>query len=599
MSDRVRAASPVVLLAILLAAPLFLEERGEAVSLARSEAVERYGVFFSDVADEAGVDFIHRSPKLDERLDHIMPQVASMGAAVSVVDFDRDGWQDLYFTSSAEGSLNRLYRNRQDGTFEDVGEALGVADVNREGTGVSMGAIWGDYDNDGYEDLFIYKWGRPELYRNEEGERFTRVTATAGLPEWLNAGTAIWLDYDRDGLLDLFIGGYYPEDINLWNIPHTRIMPESFEYAENGGRNFLFRNGGNGRFENVSEEVGITSRRWSLAAAATDLTGSGYPDLIIANDYGVEEVYLNQNGEHFIEAGGPTRIGHAPKSGMNVAYGDISNQGSYAIYVSNISEQGVLIQGNNLWVPRPGASQAVPQFDNLATSMGVDLGGWSWSAQFGDLNNDGLLDLFLTNGYISADQDRNYWYDFSKIAGGNRSIISDARNWPAMEGRSLSGYQQKHVWLNDGAGKFQNVAQAVGVTDLSDGRAVALVDLWNRGRLDAVTANQNGRPHIYRNEGAGDNSWIAFALEGTRSNRSAIGARVAVHWDGQQQIQDVLGGSGYSSQNQRRLHFGLGDAERVEKVVVHWPSGLVQELRAPALNRLHRVVEASDVAAAG
>ena len=187
-----------------------------------------------------------------------------MGAAVSIVDFDRDGWPDIYVTNSAEGSKNGLYRNNHDGTFTDVAEQMGVADVNQPGTGVSMGAVWGDYDNDGYEDLFLYKWGKPELFHNDHGHGFTRVTDQAGLPAWVNANTAIWFDYDGDGKLDFFIGGYYSEKMDLWHLKNTRIMPESFEYAKNGGRKYLLRNLGNGKFEDVTEQAGIDSRRWAL-----------------------------------------------------------------------------------------------------------------------------------------------------------------------------------------------------------------------------------------------------------------------------------------------------------------------------------------------
>ncbi len=218
----------------------------------------------------------------------------------------------------------------------------------------------------------------------------------------------------------------------------------------------------------------------------------------------------------------------------------------------------MLIQGNNLWVPKEGTAGDSLQYDNLARDMDVEMGGWSFGAQFGDLNNDGTPDLYLVNGYVSADRNKNYWYDFSKIAGGNSTIISDAAHWPAMEGRSLSGYQQKRVWLNDGAGKFVNVAQAVGATDNFDGRSVALVDLWNRGVLDVVVANQKGPLLIYKNTVAPENEWIDFELEGSASNRSAIGAEVKLFWNGRQQVQQVSGGSGFCAQNQRRLHFGLG-----------------------------------------
>src|SRR5918911_1114349 len=563
----------------LLATPLVIQRLSQQKNSApvdKQVALSRYG-------------FKHQAPTLDAKLNHIMPQVASMGAAVSVVDFDRDGWPDLYVTNSGEGSKNCLYRNLGDGTFKDVAAEMNVADVNQTGTGVSMGAVWGDYDNDGYEDLFLYKWGRPELFHNDGGHGFTRVTDNAGLPSWVNANTAIWFDYDRDGRLDIFLGGYYPESIDLWHLTTTLMMPESFEYARNGGRKFLFHNLGEGRFEEVSAQLGINTRRWALAASAADLRGTGYPDLFIANDYGVAELFLNQQGKRFDDAGERTGVGFAPKSGMNVAFGDILNQGKFAIYVSNISEEGVLIQGNNLRVPREGTSGDAIKYDNLASDMNVELGGWSFGAQFGDLNNDGTLDLYLVNGYVSADRNRSYWYDFSKVAGGNTAIISDAANWPAMEGRSLSGYQQKRVWLNDGAGKFVDVAQAVGATDHYDGRSVALVDLWNRGALDVVVANQRGPLLVYKNTVSPENSWIEFELEGTMSNRSAIGAEVRLFWNGQQQVQEVSGGSGFCSQNERRLHFGLGHATRVERAEIRWPSGKIQTIENAVIGQLNHI----------
>jgi len=553
-------------------------------------ALANHGFYLTEVSHEAGIDFVHQGPKLDSKLASIMPEVASMGASVSIVDFDRDGWPDIYVTNSAEGSKNHLYRNMHDGTFKDVAGELGVADVNQPGTGVSMSAVWGDYDNDGYEDMYLIKWGRPELFHNDLGHGFTRVSDQVGLPPWINANTAVWFDYDGDGLLDLFVGGYYPEDVDLWHLKTTKMMPDSFEYANNGGRKYLFHNLGSGRFEEVSAKVGIDSRRWALAAAAADLRGTGHPDLFVANDYGVSELYLN-DGKRFHEAGERTGVGFAPKSGMNVAFGDIFNQGKYSVYVSNISEDGVLIQGNNLWVPKEATSGTNIQYENLARDMGVELGGWSFGAQFGDLNNDGTLDLYLTNGYVSLDRKKSYWYDFTKISGGNSTIIGDAKNWPAMDGRSLSGYQQKHVWLNDGAGKFVDVAQAVGVTDTYDGRAVALADLWNRGVLDVVVANQRGPLLVYKNTVAPDERWIEFQLKGTESNRSAIGAQVVLSWNGQEQIQQVSGGSGFSAQNDRRLHFGLGKNPQIDKAVIRWPSGKVQTLHDLAPGKLYEIEE--------
>jgi len=588
-------AGLAVLLAALLMTPLVYKRlvRHDTTSTSdnASTALARYGFHFQESAKASGIDFIHMAPTLDVKLKHIMEQVASMGAAVSIVDFDRDGWEDIYVVNSGEGSKNALYRNLGNGMFRDVAEEVGLADVNQAGTGVSMGAVWGDYDNDGYEDVFIYKWGKPELFHNDGGKHFTRVTEEAGLPKWVNANAALWLDYDNDGKLDLFLGGYYSEELDLWHLKTTKIMPNSFEYATNGGRKYLFHNLGGGRFEEVSEKMGISSRRWTLAAVAADLRGTGYPDLFLSNDYGVSELYLNQGGKKFREAGKETGVGYAPKSGMNAAVGDILDNGRETIYVSNISEEGVLVQGNNLWVPKPGGPVDKISYENMANAMGVELGGWSFGAQFGDLNNDGYLDLYLTNGNVSLDQNRSYWYDYSKVAGGNEAIISDAANWPPLDGRSLAGFQHKHVWVNDGAGQFQEVAQMVGVSDIYDGRSVAMADFGNRGVLDVVVASQRAPLLLYRNTVAPGRHWIEFELEGRHTNRSAIGAEVRVFWNGRQQLQEVSGGSGFCAQNQRRLHFGLGSAASADRVEIRWPGGVTQTIQSPAIDQIHKVQE--------
>jgi hypothetical protein len=600
-----RYARPIlaVLFVLMLATPALIRRfggstPGSSAPPGDADVRARYGFQLTESSKSAGLDFVHEAPTLDPKLAHIMPQVASMGAAVSVADVDRDGHPDLYVTNSREGSRNRLYRNRGDGTFDDVAPQMGVADLNHIENGVSMGSVFGDYDNDGFEDLLLYRWGKPDLFHNDGGRRFTRVTETAGLFPWANINTAVWLDFDRDGRLDMFLGGYYPERLNLWKLADTKIMPESFEYANNGGRKYLYRNLGGGRFEEVSGKVGLVSSRWSLAAVAADLRETGYPDIFIANDYGVSELFLNEGGR-FREVGRETGVGYAPKSGMNASVGDVLNQGRFAIYVSNISEEGILLQGNNLWMPGD-VRNGLTTYENMARAMGVDLGGWSFGAQFGDLNNDGFVDLYLVNGYVSAARDESYWYDYSKVAGGHQIVIGDAANWPAMGARSLAGYQPKKVWINDGAGRFVEVAQMVGATDRYDGRSVALADLTGRGMLDVIVANQKGPLVLYRNDVAPTRRWIAFELEGSCrddsgarpcSNRSGIGAQVELFWGGRQQVQEVSGGSGFCSQNQRRLHFGLGADAGVDRVVIRWPSGTKQEIANPEVNRVHRIQE--------
>ncbi len=598
MSTRFKQTLLVLLLVVLVGGvalrkylPLGGTESSAAPEVAKDEALKRYGFYLTEVSKACGIDFVHQAPsQIDPQLQHILPIIASMGASVTVVDFNRDGLPDLYVVNSGEGSRNCLYKNMGDGTFHDVAGEMGVADLNQPGTGVCMGAVWGDYDNDGYDDLLVYKWGRPELFHNDHGKGFTRVTDLAGLPPWVNANGAVWVDDDRDGKLDLLIAGYWPDDVDLWHLKTTKIMPEDFEYATNGGRKYLLHNRGDGTFEDVTEKAGIKSHRWTLAVAAADLCGSGYPDLFFANDYGVSELYANRGGKEFVEIGEKSGIARAPKSGMNVSFGDVYNQGRFGVYVSNISEPGNLLQGNNFWVPEDGTAGEGVRFMNQASALEVEQGGWSWGGQFGDLNNDGQLDLFLTNGYISADRGQNYWYDYSKIATAYRGIILDAKNWPPIKDRSLSGYQRKCLWMGKG-GRFLDVAQAVGVKDTHDGRSVALADLWNRGVLDVVVANQKGPLLVYKNTVAPGNHWIQFELEGTRSNRSAIGAEVRLFWDGREQLQEVSGGNGYAAQNQRRLHFGLGRDPHVEKAVIRWPSGQTQTVASPEIDRLHKIKE--------
>jgi hypothetical protein len=549
------------------------------------DAAATPGFHLTNVAPDVGITFVHHGPTLDPKLDNIAPLVGSLGASVSVTDVNADGWPDLYFTNSRFGYPNALYLNRGDGTFRDVARAAGLADVNRPGEGVSMGAVWGDCDNDGLEDLLVYKWGYLQLFKNRGDVVFTDVTEAAGLRHWMNANGAVWVDYDRDGLLDLYVAGYYRSEIDFWRLKTTRIMENSFEFATNGGKNRLFHNRGAGRFEDVTDQMGVGSTRWTLAVAAGDFNGDGWPDLFLANDYGPEELYVNDRGRRYVLS----RVGleSDSKSGMSATLGDVLNRGRLDAFVTNISVRGYLFQGNNLrlnFLPELG------RFQQGAEGVITDAG-WAWGAQFGDLDNDGRNELFIVNGYVSADRERSYWYAMSKIAGANGNVFEDANSWPAIGTASLSGYERSRVLVNHGLAGWADVASLVGVTDEYDGRAVALVDLFNRGVLDVVVANQNQPALVYRNTVAPGSHWIGFKLVGTRSNRSAIGAEVTLETGATRRLKVVDGGSGFASQNDRRLHFGLGQTTRVDRAVIRWPSGTIQTIEHPAVDRLTTVME--------
>jgi hypothetical protein len=542
------------------------------------------GFTLHDETAAIGIDFVHQRASFDPKIAGIEPHVAAVGAAVSVTDFDGDGWPDLYFTNSRFGAPNALYHNRGDGTFENVAAEAGIGDLNRAGEGVSMGAVWGDIDNDGREDVLVYRYGYLSLFRNVDGRRFEDITEKAGLHRWINSNGAVWLDYDRDGLLDLYVTAYF-RDFDLWHLATTRIMHNSFEYATNGGKNLLFHNLGNGKFEDVTDKMNVGSTRWTLGAASADFNGDGWPDIYLANDYGPEELYLNDHGKRFVLS--TAGLEAESKSGMSVALGDAFNRGKLDAFVTNISERGYIFQNNNL---RLNEMANGGKFRNVAEGAVADAG-WAWGAQFGDLNNDGANELFVANGFISASHDRNYWYAMSKIAGANGRLFEDASTWPAFGDASLSGYEPSRVYINRGAAGWIDVAQKVGATDTYDGRAVAMADLANRGAVDVIVANQNQPAIVYRDEPDSANHWIAFKLVGTRSNRSAIGAEVMIEASGLVQRRVVDGGSGFASQNDRRLHFGLGNREWVDRVIINWPSGQQQVLQRPTIDSFVTVTE--------
>ena len=544
----------------------------------------RPGFVLRDATAESGIRFLHRRPTFDPKIAGVEPHVAALGAGVSVADVDGDGWPDLYFTNSRFGEPNALYRNRGDGSFEETAASAGLAALNREGDGVSMGAVWGDYDNDGREDVLVYRYGYPALFRNVDGRRFEEVTTSAGLRRWINSNSAIWLDYDRDGLLDLYITAYF-RDVDLWHLATTKIMHNSFEFATNGGKNLLFHNIGSGKFEDVTDKMGVGSTRWSLAVASADFNDDGWTDIYLANDYGPEELYLNDRGRRFVLT--TAGLESESKSGMSVTLGDAFNRGKLDAFVTNISERGYLFQNNNLRLNQMSESR---RFKNVAEGPIADAG-WAWGAQFGDLNNDGGNELFVANGFISADRDNSYWYSMSKIAGANSRLFEDAATWPAFGTASLSGYEPSRVYINRGVAGWIDVAKNVGASDLYDGRGVALADLSNRGAVDVIVANQNQPALLYRNYPDTTNHWIAFKLVGTRSNRSAIGAEVVLESGELRQRRVIDGGSGFASQNDRRLHFGLGNREWVDRITIHWPSGTRQVLSRPSIDQVVTVVE--------
>jgi hypothetical protein len=542
-------------------------------------------VQFRRLGPEAGFAFTHEAPRLDPRLDPVLPQIAGTGAAVSAVDADQDGALDLYATTGGDGKPNALFVRRGE-RFEEVAADAGLAQLNRAGEFASHGSVWADLDHDGDQDVLVYGWGRQRLLRNEGELQFTEVSAEAGLDLWMNAVGAVLFDANADGWLDLLLLGYYREDTNLWELETTRILHEDQEFAMNGGRNRFFVGGPGLTFTERTEESGLAGNRWSYAAAAADLDADGDQDLYIANDYGTEEVWRNDGTGRF-ELWPDLGLDAESKSGMCVALGDATNSGRLAAYVTNITEPGFLQQGNNLRDLRLG-DQGLQT--NRANAISANCG-WAWGADWGDLDCDGLLDLVVVNGFRSANPKKEYWYQMGKLAGGVGGLLEDATHWAPFEDMSLSGYQQSAVLLNRGRWSFADVSPSSGIDDRHDGRAVILADLWDDGMLDVVVANQNGPLVVYRNESPAGAHWIGFDLRGSASNPDGIGAEVLVRFGGETQLQVVTAGHGFSSQTDPRIHVGLGERTVADEVVIRWPSGVEQTLTNLPAGAYHKVQE--------
>jgi len=576
MADRARAAAAAGCLGLAVLAA----RRGTALGPDPPAA----GPGFEDITQRAGVARPHHRRRFDNPYARVMEGYTALGASAAVADFDGDGYEDVFVTDSAADAPNHLYRNNGDLTFTDVAVAAGVADGN-DAANASSGARWLDYDNDGRPDLFVIRFGHSRLFHNEGGGRFQDVTERAGLGGTLNAITAVAFDYDGDGDVDLFVGAYF-QPVDIFHPTTPRFFPESFETADNGGGVIVFRNEGDGTFKDVTRQAGLATHGWTLALGHADADGDGDQDLYVACDFGQDRFFVNEGHgtfrDHTLAA-----IGVDTKKGMNADWGDFDGDGRLDVYVTNITDD-YMREGNYLW-----RNNGDLTFTDVARETGVHDTGWGWGARFFDYDNDGWLDLYVTDGWVSAGPE-SYVPDIFALIVKPGVDLADARNWPPMGSKSLSGYQRKRLFRNIEGRTFVDEAARLGVDSIRDGRGVAVADFDNDGRLDMFVANAGAEPNLYHNRMPPGPHWLEALLEGRRSNRGAVGALARLTAGGRTLTRAVDGGNSFAGQSSPRLHFGLGAADHADRLEVRWPSGLGQSFSGLAADRIYRIVEGGE-----
>ncbi len=545
--------------------------RGAGVGAeARSAKAAGLGFSFTNIAQQAGLTAktIYGKQGTNTYL------IETTGTGVAVLDYDADGWTDIFLvngsTLEAGGpeAANHLYRNRGDGTFEDVTIRAGL---NHGGWG--QAACVADYDNDGRDDLFVTYWGQNRLYRNQENGTFEDVTARVGLTHdrrrW-SAGCA-FLDYDRDGRLDLFVATYVDLDLANTPLPSSGLcrykgLPVACGPSGlPGSTNVLYRSRGDGTFADVSAASGVASAKgvYGLGVSTLDFDGDGWVDVYVANDSTASALYRNNRDGTFTDIG--TEAGCAfnqdgrPQAGMGVAVGDYDRNGTMDVFKTNFAGDTSTLYGNT--------GKGTCEDRTFASGLGVNTRWLGWGVSFVDLDLDGWLDLFLANGHVYPEVDQL---------------------------KSEAGYRQpKVVYRNLRSGRFADVTSRLGapVTTPKAARGAAFADFDNDGDVDVVVNNVHDTPDLFRVDRISPGHWITLKLAGTRSNRSAIGALARVITADGEQRQEVRGGGSYYSQNDLRLHFGLGDASAVQRVIVRWPSGVEESWTALTANRAHTLQE--------
>ncbi len=526
---------------------------------------------------------------------------------VSVGDIDDDGFDDLYVCQAA-GLPNRLYRNRGDGTFEDITETAGVGVLENTAC-----ALFADINNDGRQDLVVVRTNGPLLFLNQGGGKFRQRPDAfhfASPPQGTFTGAAI-ADYDRDGWLDIYFCLYlYYQGTGQYK------YPSPYYDAENGPPNYLMHNERNENFRDATAQTGMNqnNKRYSFCCGWGDYNRDGWPDLYVVNDFGRKNLYRN-NGDGTFTDVAPQAGVEDVGAGMSICWFDYDNDGGEDLYVANMwtaAGQRVSTQtmfqkdapeaarvlyrkhamGNSLFRNNSGA------FQDRGASAGVEMGRWSWTSDAWDFDHDGFSDLYITNGMVSgqAREDLNSFFWRQVVANSPadaKPAYDYEQGWSALNelirsDGTWSGFERNVFYVNNGDGTFSNVSGAVGMDFLEDGRAFALADFDHDGRLEVFLKNRNGpQLRVLKNVMKDLPPSIAFRLRGVKSNRDAVGASIEIETESGRQTRSLQAGAGFLSQHSKEIFFGLGNARGPVRASIRWPSGQVQQLRNLPLN--HRV----------
>jgi hypothetical protein len=532
----------------------------------------------ANVTKQAGIHFFHMS---DPSKKYI---VESMSGGVILIDYNRDGWPDIYFTNAptvAEaikdpknlgGVRGALYRNNHDGTFTDVTQQAGLTKPC-----FGMGGAVGDYNNDGWPDLYLTCLGGNILYRNNGNGTFTDVTAKAGVADGRWSTGASFGDYDGDGYLDLMVDNYVDFHLNdmpaFGSEPYCKYRGIDVQCGPRGLRgagDSLFHNNGNGTFTNVAKQAGVDDPNgyYGLGAVIVNLNNTKLPDIYIANDSTPNFLYKNLGNGKFddigLQSGTAVSEDGSEQASMGIAVGDYNHTGRPSLYVTNFSDENSnLFRNDGDW-----------NFTDVSYPSGLALPSLpyvKWGDAFVDLDNDGWLDLFTVDGHVYPQVDQ---------------LPSGAR------------YKEPMVLnMNLGNGNFCDASKEAGPAIMipQAARGLAVGDLFNNGQMDMVVGVIDGSPIILKNIGIPGNHWVSFELAGTKSNRLAIGARLVLKAGGMTQTAQVLSGGSYLSQNDLRVHFGLAKATKIDSVTVYWPSGQVDTMKNLAVDKFYSVLEGSGI----